>query len=255
MNRKPKTVAKAALLLTLTAIDPPVQATGIPVIDVANLQQNLTTAMESAAQTAKQIEQYTTQLRQYENMLVNSAALPAYLWSQANGTISALLRSIDTLNAYKQQAGGIDAYLSKYQSMDYYRSSPCLSAGGCSTTEWRALQEAQTQGSAAQKKANDAMFRGLDRQQTQLQQDAKELSRLQENAQTAQGQMAAIQYANQLASQEANQLMHIRGLLIAQQNADATRAQVIADREARELATHEVFTERRIAQTNAPKKW
>jgi hypothetical protein len=37
--------------------------------------------------------------------------------------------------------------------------------------------------------------------------------------------MQAIGYANQLASQQANQLLQIRGLLIAQQNAIATRMQ------------------------------
>jgi entry exclusion lipoprotein TrbK len=45
--------------------------------------------------------------------------------------------------------------------------------------------------------------------------------------------MQAIQYANQLASQQANQLLQIRGLLIAQQNALATRLQAEADRQRR----------------------
>lgn len=42
-----------------------------------------------------------------------------------------------------------------------------------------------------------------------------------------------------LASNQANQLLQIRGLLIAQQNAVATRNQVIADREAQEAAAAE----------------
>ena len=62
------------------------------------------------------------------------------------------------------------------------------------------------------------------------------LQRLQANAQGATGQMAAIQYANQLASNQANQLLQLRALLIAQQTADATRNQVLADREAQQQA-------------------
>jgi P-type conjugative transfer protein TrbJ len=45
--------------------------------------------------------------------------------------------------------------------------------------------------------------------------------------------MEAIQFANQLASSQANQLLQIRGLLIAQQNAVATRMQAEADKEAK----------------------
>ena len=53
------------------------------------------------------------------------------------------------------------------------------------------------------------------------------------------GQMQAIQFANQLASAQGNQLLQIRGLLIAQQNAIATRNQALADREAQEAAASE----------------
>ena len=35
------------------------------------------------AQTLKQIEQYQTQLQQYENMLQNTMAPAAYIWDQA----------------------------------------------------------------------------------------------------------------------------------------------------------------------------
>ncbi len=48
--------------------------------------------------------------------------------------------------------------------------------------------------------------------------------------------LQAIGYANQLASQQANQLLQIRGLLIAQQNAMATKMQADADKEAQQAA-------------------
>ena len=101
------------------------------------------------------------------------------------------------------------------------------------------MKQIQQLASESQKKANDALFRGLEKQQDNLQNDASTLQRLQSAAQGATGQMQAIGYANQLASQQANQLLQIRGLLIAQQNAVATRNQVIADREAQEAAAAE----------------
>jgi len=211
----------------------------MPVIDGANLTQTIVSATENVAQTLKQIEQYRTQLQQYENMLQNTAAPTAYVWDQAVGTINRLRGAIDTLNYYKTQTGSLDAYLSKFQDVSYYRSSPCFNTG-CSKGEWDAMNRNSAQlGSEAQKRANDAMFRGLDRQQEAMEADARQLQRLQSGAQNVTGQMQAIGFANQLASQQANQLLQIRGLLIAQQNAEVTRAQAIADLEARTRAADE----------------
>lgn len=98
------------------------------------------------------------------------------------------------------------------------------------------MKQVQQLASQSQKKANDALFRGLEKQQDNLQSDASTLQRLQSAAQGATGQMQAIGYANQLASQQANQLLQIRGLLIAQQNAVATKMQADADKEAQQAA-------------------
>ncbi len=229
--------AKAALVVALAAggFSMPAHA-GIPVIDGTNLSQNIMTAIESVAQTLKQIEQYRTQLQQYENMLQNTTAPAAYIWDQAQSTIHGLMNATDTLNYYKQQLGSVDTYLSKFQDVNYYKSSPCFTSAGCSASEWAAMKSVQQLASQSQKKANDALFRGLDKQQTNLQSDAGTLQRLQSSAQGASGQMQALGYANQLASQQANQLLQIRGLLIAQQNAVATKMQADADKEAQQAA-------------------
>lgn len=212
---------------------------GIPVIDGVNLTQTTMSAIENVAQTLKQVEQYKTQLQQYENMIQNTAAPTQYIWDQATSTMNQLRVAIDTLNYYKNQTGSIDAYLGKFKDTEGYRSSACFQAQGCSASELTALQDNQRLGSEAQKKANDALFKGLDKQQDAMENDARQLQLLQSGAQGASGQMQAIGYANQLASQQANQLLQIRGLLIAQQNAIATRNQVLADREAQQAAAAE----------------
>lgn len=66
--------------------------------------------------------------------------------------------------------------------------------------------------------------------------------------------MKAIQAANQLASAQANQLLQIRSLLVAQQNAAATLAQVQADKEAQQT----VADQRALSGVNTPspkKNW
>ena len=220
---------------------------GIPVIDVGNLTQNMIIAIENVAHTAKQVQQYSTQLdqfrtqlAQYENMIQNTVAPAAYVWDQAQTTMNSLRTTIDSLAFYKRQLGSIDAYLAKFQDVNYYRSSPCFNSGPCDELTLKSLlMNQQLAQSESQKKANDALFKGLDMQQDNMQNDANTLRRLQAGAQGATGQMQALGFANQLASSQANQLLQIRALLIAQQNAVATRNQALADDEAMRAAASE----------------
>lgn len=139
MKRVRLLAAKSALAVALATgvFTIPAQA-GIPVIDGGNLMQNVMSAMEAVAQTAKQIEQYQLQLQEYENTL----APAAYIWDQAQATMNKLLAAQDTLNYYQNQLGSLDNYLSKFQDVAYYRSSPCFNgSGGCTEAEWAAMDE------------------------------------------------------------------------------------------------------------------
>lgn len=236
--------AKTAALAISMALIPPMPAqAGIPVADGLNLGQNIMSAMEAVAQTLKQIQEYQTQLQQYENQLQNTMAPAAHIWDQAQRTINDLNQATNTLAYYQNQLGSLDAYLGKFQDVAYYRSSPCFSSAGCSDAERAAMAENRRLASESQKKANDALFKGLEQQQDNLQADARQLQRLQSAAQGADGQLAAIGYANQLASNQANQLLQIRSLLIAQQNAVGTQMQADADREAQYQASRDKLYE------------
>lgn len=208
---------------------------GIPVIDGTNVVQTTISAVNNVQAVAKQIQQYQTQLQQYENMLQNTVAPAAYIWDQANSTINKLLQAQDTLNYYKNQAGSLDSYLKRYQDISYYRSSPCFNSNiACTAEDVSALRSAEESGSEARKKANDAVFKTIEQQQDSLQSDADNLADLQRQASGATGQMKAIQAGNQLASAQTNQLLQIRSLLLAQQNAVSTLAQVQADKDAQQ---------------------
>jgi P-type conjugative transfer protein TrbJ len=229
--------AKVGLLIACHA-----NAGGMPVIDAANLQQATMSAIEAVNQTAKQAEEYALQLQQYEDQLRNTMAPSAYLWDRANQTMNRMLGLMDTMNYYRQMAGSLNSYLYKFQDAGYYRQSPCFGPSGCSTADMEKVRQSDWEGSTAQKKANDAMLRGLEEQQNQLDIDSRNLERLQSQAQGAQGRMEALQAANQIASNQAAQLLQLRTLLVQQQAAEAARAQAIADREAKELAGHEQAT-------------
>ncbi|MGL6176972.1 MAG: P-type conjugative transfer protein TrbJ [Vibrionaceae bacterium] len=246
---KVNTLFFVAAVITAAQLQP--ARAGIPVIDATNLTQNIMSALEAVSQTAKQIQQYQTQLQQYENQLQNSAAPAAYIWDQAQATINNLTQATDTLDYYQRQLGSLDAYLGKFKDVAYYRSSPCFSATGCSDAEWAAMNENRRLASESQKRANDAVFKGIAQQQNNLEADARQLARLQSSAQNADGQLAAIGYANQLASNQSNQLLQIRNLLIVQQNAVITKMQADADKEAQQQAASEQFRKGRFVPSPA----
>lgn len=228
---------------------------GFPVADPINLIPNFLTSLESTLQTAQQVEEYRIQLQQFQFELQNTLRPVEEIWDDAQDTINGLIGMTDTLNFYKNRLGSLDAFLSKFQNVDYYLNSPCFSADGCSTEEWLLVLQTRELASESQKKANDALFRGLDQQQSNLESDARQLRRLQNAASNADGQLAAIGYANQIASHQSNQLMQIRNLLITQQNVATTRLQSQLDKEARQEAAHAVSTESRIEPTAAPSNW
>jgi type IV secretion system protein TrbJ len=239
------------VLTTIIMLRPSITNAGAPVLDVTNLVQNVMSAVEEVAQTVKQVEEYTTQLeqystqlQQYENMLQNTASPVTNIWDRSTATIGRLRGTIDTVTGYKDRFGNIDNYLAKFKDINTYRGSRCFNGEACTNADLADLRDSVHLGSEAQQSANKAAIEGLDSQQTALESDAATLEDIQAAAQGADGQVKAIGYTNQLASQQANQLLQIRGLLIAQQNAEITRNQALANKEAQQQAAsdkaHEV---------------
>ena len=218
------------------------------VYDPSNFAQNITTAISEVTQELKQVEQYTTQLRelmtakqQLDDMVQNSKQLTKFSWDDAQGTITQLLGITNTIDNYKNQLGSFDSFLGQFQVIDYYRNLPCIGANSCTAADLAKLAEVDRLSSDARKKANDALFRGVDQQQQTLQKDSAHLRELQQAAQSSTGRLQALQAANELASEQTNQLLQIRGLLLAQQNALATQMAVQNDKEARAIALEEKF--------------
>ncbi|QHF10442.1 P-type conjugative transfer protein TrbJ [Pseudomonas syringae] len=238
----------------IAAAIPHLAMAGVPVFDGANTSQTTISAIQNVAAVAKQIEQYKIQLQQYQTMLQNTAAPAAYIWSEADQTISKLLAAQDTLSYYKNQAGSLEQYLSRYQDAAHYAKAPCIGIDTCMTQDQQAIADSQSDATTTRKKANDALLTSVSRQQETLQSDAQALAGIQRAASGATGQMQAIQSANQFASAQTSQLLQIRSLLIAQQNALATNAQVEADRDAQKLTADRKALSGRNSQS-ADRQW
>ncbi len=233
------------LILSQIHLSPEASAGGLAVIDIANVKQTTITAIESVEQTLKQIEEYKTQLMQYENMIRNTLAPPAYLWAQAQNVMFRLVHLTNTIRFYEQQYGSLDGYMQRFRNVDYYRASPCFNLQDkCDASAWQLLQNGQNTSTEAQKKANDSLLIGLGEHQHQIPVDAAHLQMLQQKTETAEGQMAALQYANQLTAFQANQLLQMRQMLIAQHNVMNTQSQAEVDLRAMQQAARSVATKR-----------
>lgn len=245
---KNKKVRQLILWLSLATLSPrPSPAVDI-VLDLTNLIQNTVSAIEDVEQTlqlvqqyATQLQQYQTQIQQYQNMLQNTLQPTINIWQRANQTINGVLQTIDTLSRIENQFGGLGNYLKTFSTLSGYKTNPCLLPSGCSQGQWDELLATRSIISDSEKAALDASILGLQQQQGELQKDSQVLVDLQSAAQSAEGHLQAIGYANQLASAEANQLLQIRALLIAQQNALTTRMQAEVDKEAQEQAAGQLI--------------
>lgn len=254
MTRKTLSHCIVAFVLTVSVASHRPANAGIPVFDAANVAQSIVSAITAISRTIKQIQEYATQLKQYENMLTNTLAPAAYIWDEVTSTVDMLSNTANTIDRYRNQLGSVDAYLSKFKDVNYYRNSPCFQLTGCSAAEWNLIKEANNIGSESQKTANDALFKSIDLQQERIKADAAKLTSLQIQSESAEGQMAALGYANQLASNQTNQLIQIRSLLMAQQTAVAVKMQDDLKNSAIEQAGSELFRSGDPG-VSAPKAW
>jgi len=239
--------------------------------DVANLVQNRITAMQTQIMASKQIQQikqqaeqllkvseqvkyqieqlnlqknqFNNQISQYDLMKKNSKNLAAgnFQWSDASNTIDQLLNSINNISEINENSAQIDQHLANYKDIDQYLNNPDIKNNDYSQEKLSRLKANQTEGSKKQKFYNSALYKTLNFEQKQIKENAKRLKNIQNGAQNAEGQMAALQYANQIASHQSNQLLQMRGLAVAQHQASLVREQVLADKIAQEAAITEHF--------------
>ena len=200
--------------------------------------------IELVTQYARQLQQYAAQLRQletqiqqYENMVTNTMAPYTYVWDQVRQTMARVMGVYQQIQQFENMNGGsLEGYLSKFADATTYANNPCFGPGGCTQAQLDALAKSRNLGSSSQLLANNALFQSIKQAQTQIQQDAATVKLDQQQAQSATGRMQAIQAGNQLAGEQAMQLLQIRALLVAQAQAQGAKLQNDANTEAQKDA-------------------
>ena len=211
---------------------------------------NCSTTMTQLLQYAKeaqalgiQLQQYQTQLQQYANMVTNTVALPQEVW----GTVQSDIMQVQALsNAASLLSGNSGSIIGRLQSASGYASQ--LGAVGNIPGQFSMWQ--QTIGNNL-----GTMGRTLGLQESQQQSQAAILQALQQHAQSAQGQMQAIQAGNELAGANAAQLMQIQATLTTTAQMQASNAAVAADRRATEDAAMLHFAQPPVIATSGYQQW
>ena len=268
----------AAALLTVS-VGTPARA-GIPVLDYSNLVQNILAVIQRIQQLkemsnqsdkldqqiAKTDEQtqrleakldekldpanetLTAQLDQLQQQLAiaqqNLKPVEEYTWDDADKTINLLVEAVGKLDDMEntiKKAGFQN--MADYQGGTYGK---CFQEGGCDDKTWadfqKQLKNSVQTGNQAQWENNNAWIKSLVDHKASLASDKDHLVQLQQKAGTAAGEMEALGYANEFASAQVNQLMQIRALLLAQQQAQAFNAQADVAKEGREALVRQQQT-------------
>lgn len=253
LNRYVQALVFSAALVGMSA---KAVAQGIPVIDGASLSQHYMNVAESIQQGLTQLKQLQTQYDQYETQLRNTLAPGMYVWDQVNQATDKSRDLLSMVDYYKRNgAGDLERYLNTFKTPAGYRGSDCFKTMGCSPAEFNRFLEARNQAAEGTKHAVDSQVRVLEEQLQQIKRDSENLTRLQRGTEAAGGHMEAAQATNQLLSNQASQMLSIRSLMVAEQQAQAAHLQQVADKEAQQTAAGLALREGTYGKTGSNRTW
>lgn len=220
--------AGLALMLSSALLNLPSQpAHGLDAVYCTNCGTEWTQLMNKAMQVkqlATQAQQLSTQINQYKDMVTNSQGVPTHLWGRAMSDFNQLTQLMGRSRSLAYSAGDLDGqFANRYGTYDAYLTKKM------GANDWR---NKYTQWS--KEGTDNALYtlKGLGMHANQLQQDQALQQRLQAMAGSAQGRMEALQVANMMAAQNADQLMKLRELMMMQLQMQANFIAQQQDRQA-----------------------
>lgn len=229
-------LAAAVALCTLAPIAPiatPASAQ-LAVLDVRAVAQ-------MTQQLAKQAQMLQQQIQQYQNMVVNTASLPAQYWGQTMQSINQVNSLLRQAQSLSYQSSNIEQQIrQRYQGYGSYSSAGVTSAGmAAKYGQW----SDDTNSSLA------ATMKALGLQNDQLGDEDALMRQLEAMGNTAQGRMQAAQVGNQLAAQAVRQTQKLRQLQMMQLQMQANWYAQQQDRQAMQQAAGAKAFQRSTAST------
>lgn len=213
-------VLPVSLLITMTALPTTVTAGGATGAatewtQLANNAELLNILEKSGVQVNNQLkqigqlaEQIQNQLRIYDNMLQNTAQLPAHVWGQVERDLGQLRKVVATGEGIAfTMANADDILRQRFKSYAELKSN--LPAGASFSSTYAGWSQTNRGTIAGTLKA--ASLTG-----DQFTTEEATMAELRTMSQTSDGQMKALQVGHQIAAQQVAQMQKLRGLVSQQ---------------------------------------
>lgn len=220
-------VLKLPIVIVLVlSIASPAYPTGIPVIDGANLAQQLIHYITMIVEYATQVEQYAVQASHYQTQV---SQLENDYRNMVNLDYQSDLKSLEEMQRIMNAAVGISSDTSRMQTQFetlYPDFATYQNQGGASYAQQAAEWARQNQNSALDTLRVQAAIRA------NIETDSEGLKTLSGTSARASGTKDLLQVANQLSIMQTKQLMQLQQLLVATAKADAAYMAEKASKEA-----------------------
>lgn len=214
----------ALVAVSIVLARPAYSADAVMCVNCGSEVTQLANKLTMVKQLATQAQQLQAQLNQYQDMLTNSKGISQNIWGNAIGDIQKIQNLLQQSKALAGTAGNLDGqFASRYGT---YRSYLNQKMG---ISDW------QNKYNQWSNEANDNTLytlKGLGLQASQMQNEQGVIRQLQAMSGTAEGRMQAMQVANMFASQNLDQIMKLRQLMMMQIQMQANYMAQQQDRQA-----------------------
>lgn len=198
---------------------------------------------QSAEQIQNQVTQITqlaeqiqNQMRAYENMLQNTAQLPAHIWGQVENDLGKLQGIVSQGQGIAFSMGNIDDVLKqRFQSYADFKTK--LPEGQDFSSAWQSWSDTNRDTIAGTLKAANLTAEQFSSEEATMRQ-------LRSMSESADGEMKALQVGHQIATQQVAQTQKLRGLLAQQTTMMGTWLQSEQAKDDLAQARREVFFKR-----------
>ncbi|MFT4118332.1 P-type conjugative transfer protein TrbJ [Bradyrhizobium sp.] len=183
--------------------------------ELVSLVGQSTTQINNQIQQISQLAtQIQNQLKIYENMVQNTAQLPAHIWGQVESDLTQLQNIVNKGQGMAFSMGNIDDVLKqRFQSYSQFKTNLPNGTSFASTYQNWSNTNRDTISATLQ-------AAGLTSQQFSTENST--MSQLKTASQSADGQMKALQVGHEIAVQEVAQMQKLRGLISQQTTMMAT---------------------------------
>lgn len=175
---------------------------------------NLSQLTQQVQMVANQITQIQHLLNQYNNMVQNTMNLPNHLWGNIASTLNSLASAVSQGQALAYSVSNIDSVIrNRFGNYSVYKTSPLNSAKfSAKYDQWSTTNQDSIAGAM---KAAELQYQDFANESTRL-------AAIQGMSESSDGIHKAIQVGNQIAVEQAQQMMKLRQLMMSQMQMTAS---------------------------------